>query len=318
MSSTQEAHVIQSSKTKLSPLDLRNTDLVSRLLAATPPYLYNMSLLSNTYFFSEMLRSFVQAKNDQNNQRNTLGFTGNQNMYFGQPPRRSKKRTWGNIGRDIFPKSSSSVEIKTDKSNDKNDNNEPWMIKSMRKSEDVAVELTQEHIHGQQFAEHGERKTPKIEEQSTQYAPQPENSTNLVLPPPPPFWYPPIYSNTPYGIDPLHFFIDLRVSGHIYDRQNANYFKDSVNNTNDTTSTVVSEKQIEKTDFQEKNVKSEEPHTDFFKQRRNTSAFSVPNANTLMKNRSSEKFQKSFDVKAMGFDKTPNPTGINYVMGGQY
>lgn len=40
--------------------------------------------------------------------------------------------------------------------------------------------------------------------------------SDLVVPPIPPLWYPPLYP--PYGIDPLHFFIDLRVSGQIYDR----------------------------------------------------------------------------------------------------
>lgn len=34
-----------------------------------------------------------------------------------------------------------------------------------------------------------------------------------ILPPTPPLWYPPLYPpHPPYGIDPLHFFIDLRVS----------------------------------------------------------------------------------------------------------
>lgn len=43
-------------------------------------------------------------------------------------------------------------------------------------------------------------------------------ANDLILPPPPPMWYPPLYP-PPYGvIDPLHFFIDLRVSGHVYDR----------------------------------------------------------------------------------------------------
>lgn len=41
--------------------------------------------------------------------------------------------------------------------------------------------------------------------------------TDLVMPQIPPIWYPPIYP--PYGIDPFHFFIDLRVSGQIYDRK---------------------------------------------------------------------------------------------------
>ncbi|XP_051175706.1 uncharacterized protein LOC127290911 [Leptopilina boulardi] len=45
-----------------TPASLSSGDLVSRLLAATPPYLYNVPLTPNSFFFSEMLRSFVQAK----------------------------------------------------------------------------------------------------------------------------------------------------------------------------------------------------------------------------------------------------------------
>lgn len=45
-----------------TPASLSGGDLVNRLLAATPPYLYNVPLTPNSFFFSEMLRSFVQAK----------------------------------------------------------------------------------------------------------------------------------------------------------------------------------------------------------------------------------------------------------------
>ncbi|CAK9804983.1 hypothetical protein ANTPLA_LOCUS4277 [Anthophora plagiata] len=47
-----------------SPASLSGGDLVSRLLAATPPYLYNVPLTPHSFFFSEMLRSFVQAKTE--------------------------------------------------------------------------------------------------------------------------------------------------------------------------------------------------------------------------------------------------------------
>ncbi|XP_076257497.1 uncharacterized protein LOC143194730 [Rhynchophorus ferrugineus] len=315
MSSTQETHMLPPPKAKLSPLELRNTDLVSRLLAATPPYLYNMSLLPNTYFFSEMLRSFVQAKNEQNAQRNNMspGFAGNSNMYFGHSPRRPKKRSWGHVSRESFPRTISASEAKIERSNEKCDNNEPWMIKSMRKSEETALELTTETVPVQKFEDHHDAKVPKVEDQPAHFPPQTENSTNLVLPPPPPIWYPPIYSTPPYGIDPLHFFIDLRVSGHIYDRQNNSQVKE--NSTNVTSSTVVSEKPQEKMEIEEKSVKIEEPPVDIFRQKRHSSAFSVPNGNASNKNRQNDKTQKRFDVKSMGFDKSSNKTGINYVMG---
>ena len=47
-----------------TPSSLSGGDLVSRLLAATPPYLYNVPLTPHSFFFSEMLRSFVQAKSE--------------------------------------------------------------------------------------------------------------------------------------------------------------------------------------------------------------------------------------------------------------
>lgn len=45
-----------------TPASLSGGDLVSRLLAATPPYHYNVPMTPHSFFFSEMLRSFVQAK----------------------------------------------------------------------------------------------------------------------------------------------------------------------------------------------------------------------------------------------------------------
>ncbi|XP_031836720.2 uncharacterized protein LOC116428776 [Nomia melanderi] len=66
-----------------TPASLSGGDLVSRLLAATPPYLYNMPLTPHSFFFSEMLRSFVQAKAEA-----TSAGTGTSSA-----PRR-RKRSW--------------------------------------------------------------------------------------------------------------------------------------------------------------------------------------------------------------------------------
>lgn len=43
---------------------LSSSDLVSRFLAATPSYLYNVPPIQQNFFFSEMLRSFLPLKND--------------------------------------------------------------------------------------------------------------------------------------------------------------------------------------------------------------------------------------------------------------
>lgn len=48
-----------------SPADFRNGDLISRLLAATPPYQTNSTFVPPGLYFSEMLKRFVQAKSSQ-------------------------------------------------------------------------------------------------------------------------------------------------------------------------------------------------------------------------------------------------------------
>ena len=49
---------------KINCSSLTNSDLVSRYLAATPSYLYNVPPTQHNFFFSEMLRSFVKTKSD--------------------------------------------------------------------------------------------------------------------------------------------------------------------------------------------------------------------------------------------------------------
>ncbi|CAH1128543.1 unnamed protein product [Ceutorhynchus assimilis] len=298
-SAHQEPHLLPPPKPKLSPMELRNTDLVSRLLAATPPYLYNMSLLPNTYFFSEMLRSFVQAKNEQQ-QRSTIGNGyGAGNMFYGhQQTRRSRKRAWNNASRETYLQPHNAVPIaeeKLEKPLEKPDHHEPWMLKSTRKSpENAALELTMTASHSNNTHQQQKSEPPKLEEPSQSFLPLPQESTsNLVLPPPPPMWYPPIYPTPPYGIDPLHFFIDLRVSGHIYDRQN----KEAAPQEN---CTIVSPKEDKKEPKIEENLTS-----NIFNQKRHCSAFSVPNNNPR---------STKFDVKSMGFDKSSNKTSTNYVL----
>lgn len=134
--------------------------------------------------------------------------------------------------------------------------------------------------------------------------PNQESASNMMLPPPPPIWYPPLYPSS-YGIDPLHFFIDLRVSGHIYDRKNG---KDASPSTQTTPTEHTNETNVQ------------EPK-DIFRQSRNASAFSVPiptlkNLPINLSKCESEKETKilKFDVKSMGFDKDSNKTSTNYIM----
>lgn len=304
MSSTNE-HLPPPSKPRLSPLEFRNTDLVSRLLAATPPYLYNMSLLPNTYFFSEMLRSFVQAKAERNS------------AVLHPPMRRSRKRTWSATRAECYQKSNAET-----KAEEKQDTSADWMIKSNKKLEENPLELTTNKPEtSDSYHSKLETFTPKVETTVSEQMyrnlhpnlTQEGNSTNLVLPPPPPMWYPPLYPAPPYGIDPLHFFIDLRVSGHIYDGKNQ---KDNLS----PSETFVAPSPKEKSHNEQVDVKNESENlNNIFKQPRHSSAFSVPTPN---KNKNcnpinlSERESRAtkFDVKSMGFDKNANRTSTNYIM----
>lgn len=167
--------------------DYRNSDLVSRLLAATPPYLYNMPLVPNSFFFSEMLRSFVQAKSNP------------------VPPhmgsRRGRKRTW----REAKPLP--------------NVNEKPLELTTTKVStpppKPVSPSVPQPLPPP--------IPPPPLLLPPCNLLPLPSPSTEPLLPPTAPLWYPPIYPpQPPYSFDPLHFFIDLRVSGHIWDRKQEN------------------------------------------------------------------------------------------------
>lgn len=216
-SPSQEAVPSIASKPRLqSPLDYRNGDLVSRLLAATPPYLYNMPLVPHSFFFSEMLRSFVQAKTESNCSQGTA-VRGTASVAAQQ--RRSRKRSW----RDASAKPPTALGPTIDK----------------------PLELTTTS-RGQQPpppppVPPPQEEKPPVPSSSPPTLPPPPHplllppcgllplpspdtslSPDMLLPPPPPLWYPPLYPlppQPPYGIDPLHFFIDLRVSGHIWDRK---------------------------------------------------------------------------------------------------
>lgn len=308
MSSANE-HLPPPPKPRMSPLEFRNTDLVSRLLAATPPYLYNMSLLPNTYFFSEMLRSFVQAKAERASNSVTSTSTAP-----AINSRRSRKRAWSTNKSDCFVKPVSK---------EKQEHNTEWTLKNSRISEENPLELTiskENSIENESKNDNSVNFSPKIEsfakpeEQLFPQFPQSsggqDSSSNLVLPPPPPIWYPPIYPTAPYGIDPLHFFIDLRVSGHIYDRKN--HPKES-----SSFSTATTSKDADLSRFDEKSANLTDLK-DILKQPRHVSAFSVPIPNggktALIKSNTNENRSTKFDVKSMGFDKSNNKTSTTYIM----
>lgn len=72
-----------STKQRINLHDIRNVDLVQRFLAATPSYLYSPPPIGPpNFFFSEMLRSLVQAKTNESNRN------------LSNQIRRPRKRLW--------------------------------------------------------------------------------------------------------------------------------------------------------------------------------------------------------------------------------
>lgn len=219
MSSVQEEKPPTDGPTKIR--EMRNTDLVSRLLAATPPYLYSaLPLQPHAFFFSEMLRSFVNARHGCRPPHYHRRFKRRSHKYFAE-----NDNDW----RRDYPKEEEKKEPET--------------------RPEVPLELTVDK-HPRVRDPSPRRLSPKTETNKPNGSPGPPGrqstfvdvgteelpkpspcvgrnptdntvpASNLILPPPPPMWYPPLY-NPQFGVDPLNFFIDLRVSGHIYDRKRA-------------------------------------------------------------------------------------------------
>ncbi|KAL0276994.1 UNVERIFIED_CONTAM: hypothetical protein PYX00_004433 [Menopon gallinae] len=171
------------------PADVKNGDLVSLLLAATPPYLYNIPLIPQTFFFSEMLKSFVQAKSERQNLK------AQQTHH-----KRQRKRSWREMTPPkptYYENSDKPLELTTPKQTEEKSKDRP------PKSNFTAEKLANSSINSN---------SNSLQEGSA--------ANSDLLPPTPPLWYPPLYPpHPPFGIDPLHFFIDLRVSAHVWDRK---------------------------------------------------------------------------------------------------
>ncbi|KAK4881962.1 hypothetical protein RN001_005281 [Aquatica leii] len=338
-------------KPRASPFDYRNTDLVSRLLAATPPYLYNMPLIPHSFFFSEMLRSLVQAKTENANRNITT-------PHLHQ--RRSRKRSWTQVNADYYlNKDHAKIEKpdmppptswlgKTDNTDNTYTNKveRPLELTTDKlvhsSNNNLKINLEDNHHDNKhiyhQSIENPLNNTSKQDQQQMKHniqypfppTPQPSNASDIVLPPPPPVWYPALYP-TPYGIDPLHFFIDLRVSGHIYDRKNQRGSPISPQTTTSASSPSINKNSPQDTNTNE--MTYSESLQDPFRQTRHSSAFSVPSSrlaknipmnlsnyqqtrkNIETKMEIKENGHTKFDVKSLGFEKSSNKLGCNYVMG---
>ncbi|XP_037940494.1 uncharacterized protein LOC119673301 [Teleopsis dalmanni] len=240
--------------------DLRNQDYVSRLMAATPPYLYSAPIGPNNYFFSDMLRTLVQARNNEN--------ARNLQMQQSVLSRRPRKRSWSQHRLPYYEQLRDRKETEEKHNNLKSHGarvnsekpleltnksyfqlqNKCWKLDETVKDVDVKLPITTSSSETLELEENGSNPTTESANSGSNAIDNVPSAASLppqdlVLPPPPPVWYPPLYS--PYGIDPLHFFIDLRVSGHIYDRKKENVSpltsteNSSPNNENGVESNVV-------------------------------------------------------------------------------
>lgn len=231
-------------KPRLNLQDCRSQDLVSRLLAATPPYLYSAPTGPHSFFFSEMLRSLVQAKtnSDAAAMRNSAAQHQQQQSSGAPIPphqnvlRRPRKRQWSQHRAPIFdpPPKKLIEEDKVEKPLELTKKHSAFSSPKQQTIDEKRLPPSPPMENLQKFqrldsdskamptpntsCEHPTTSSPSMTTTPSSSSIRP--GSDIALPPPPPMWYPPLYP--PYGIDPLHFFIDLRVSGHIYDRKKDN------------------------------------------------------------------------------------------------
>lgn len=181
-------------KSDISELD--NQDFVNRLLAATPPYLY--ATFSNNFYFSDVLRSLVQSRNNDNFR----------NIQFQQQiVKKSRKRTWNNSQHKLLDDISDSEKLSQD--------DKPLELTNKLTSDKyphIAENIPGNSSEEQPECTNNYRLQSNIDIRS--------ETSDSTLSSNNPVWYSSLYPS--YGIDPFHFFIDLRVSGHIYDNNKNN------------------------------------------------------------------------------------------------
>lgn len=195
-------------KPDISEID--NQDFVNRLLAATPPYLY--ATFTNNFYFSDVLRSLVQSRNNDNVR----------NIHLQQQiVRRSRKRPWSNVQHkpvdDLSEYEKAPQEEKPLELTNK---------LTSSKCPTIIGNNTSDNIAGNSHEDEKECRNDYRMQSNIDIRPETTDS-NSTLSPTNPVWYSSLYPS--YGIDPFHFFIDLRVSGHIYDN-NKNSTKNSGGN----------------------------------------------------------------------------------------
>lgn len=209
-------------------------DLVNKFIAATPSYMYSPIAGQHTFYFSELLRSLSQAKKAElinlSREAAVQQQQQQQPQHLQTNRKVGRKRGWSqlrNEGVEVGPGSCNSSDRPLELTS-KHSAFIPRCASPIKKSEspvstssDTANNPKQSRFHGDENKRESKSASPEVEVTDS-HSPPPINSSSnapsdMVLPPVPPAWYPSLYP--PYGIDPANFFVDLRVSGHIFERK---------------------------------------------------------------------------------------------------
>lgn len=194
--------VPNTSRNRLNPKDFLNSDYVNRLLTASRlTDFYSANIPPHSFFYSEMLRSLVQARNetDRETQAQAAIPYNNPSLPFPLNQRRNRKRAWPHRFSELRSGSAGGVVESNENIPLVNAENDVKMGK-IRKKEDKDRDGYPE-----------DKCSPIDQKPKSSLAVMSEKAPgNLIFPPthtaP---WYPPYPP----------FFIDLRVSGHIYDNE---------------------------------------------------------------------------------------------------
>lgn len=214
---------------RLTTPSFPSQDLVNKFIAATPSYMYTPIVGQQSFYFSELLRSLSQAKRAEmmNLSREALA-----QQHLQASRKLSRKRPWGcradTIGVEEKPGLERPLELTS-----KNSAFSPKIPDSRGlKKPDSPVSSSPDAGGAKHFRYNSDQineckpSSPEVQSTSseTEHSEQASSTSNqdsLILPPPPPVWYPPpppVWS--PYAnLDPANFFVDLRVSGHIFERK---------------------------------------------------------------------------------------------------
>ncbi|KAL1453573.1 hypothetical protein WDU94_009904 [Cyamophila willieti] len=361
------------------PLNFKSSEFVSKLLAATPPYLYNIPLIPQNFFFSEMLKSFVHARNHHN-----LGKTGYQDQSPHIGGKKGRKRLWQDVSTTtnsnntnyLSPKHNCLTEdVKkveplelTKNSNKQTTGGGNHAFKKLLKKPRVDFlghkgDLKQE-TQGQNFDQSYPMMPPPIpgplpggthnglqgsSPGVNQVIPGFNSGLDAELNKLSPFWN---YWNNQQnslnlqnqlqnsGFDPLHFFIDLRVSGHIYDKKlcteavNANeplnlqksnigsneiHSNGEMNEENNNeidgkcVKSETDEKKVIKTEQEQTNKKeNDENQVQNARNENLSSAFKFPNNNN--NNNNDEIDNQNVNRRMKGNMKSKTNYGMNYIL----